>query len=51
MSDKLDSELSSISEIYLMYPDEKIDLTPDQLMARQHISYLLGVVHAMIRKG
>lgn len=48
--DKLDSELSNISETYLAYPDRAIAFSPDHLMARQHVSYLLGVVHALIRK-
>lgn len=51
MSDKLESEISGMSEIYLSWPTEKPDLTEDQLMARQHISYLLGVVHALTRKS
>lgn len=43
---RVDSELSSIREIYANYPDEPV--SADMSGARQAISYLLGVVEALL---
>lgn len=46
MSNKLFDEISSIREQYFEYPTE--DVSPDNVVSRQNVHYLLGAIDALI---